>query len=188
MSKANQCVDCDSPLTQRPGPGRPLLRCAPCREARRYPRPNKKPGITCADCGKELRGNVQKPQGEARCVGCCRYRPTVISKQCATCEQPFTTSRSTAKYCGSKCSPWTKAMFKPLRLRGLGARHQQIRGAFAILVAQGGELCCLCSDPIKPGQAWDLDHTSDREGYRGPAHTRCNRSEGATRGNLARVL
>ncbi len=31
---------------------------------------------------------------------------------------------------------------------------------------------------IKPGQAWDLDHTRDRKGWRGPSHSRCNRAEG----------
>jgi len=37
------------------------------------------------------------------------------------------------------------------------------------------------------GQALDLDHTADGEGYRGMAHSRCNRSEGARRGNAAKA-
>jgi hypothetical protein len=38
-----------------------------------------------------------------------------------------------------------------------------------------------------PGQALDLDHTAGA-GYRGFAHARCNRAEGARRGNAARCL
>ena len=48
---------------------------------------------------------------------------------------------------------------------------------------QRGECYCaapVCHNPggrwIAPGTPWDLDHTADRTGYRGPSHARCNRS------------
>lgn len=42
--------------------------------------------------------------------------------------------------------------------------------------------------PIEGWQAWDLDHTDDRTAYLGPAHQRCNRSEGALKRNKARGI
>jgi len=40
---------------------------------------------------------------------------------------------------------------------------------------------------IQPGTPWDLAHGPTRDTYLGPAHAACNRSEGATRGNLTRA-
>ena len=45
---------------------------------------------------------------------------------------------------------------------------------------QGTVACVRCGRLIDPRvDAWDRDHTDDRQGYPGPAHARCNRSAGA---------
>jgi hypothetical protein len=75
--------------------------------------------------------------------------------------------------------------------RGYGSEHQRARAQLAPVVAEGRAWCtepvCLMrSRWIRPGSDWDLAHLPDRSGYRGPAHARCNRSEGSKRGNRGR--
>jgi hypothetical protein len=71
--------------------------------------------------------------------------------------------------------------------RGYGTQHQRIRAYWKPLVATGRELCRRCEEPILPGEPWDLGHDdANRQRYRGPEHRACNRSAGATQGNLAR--
>jgi hypothetical protein len=74
--------------------------------------------------------------------------------------------------------------------RGYGYGHRAARKHWAPIVAAGLAWCCeeICYLPdrwIAPGTAWDLAHTTDRQGYRGPAHPTCNRKEGAKRGYIA---
>ncbi len=76
--------------------------------------------------------------------------------------------------------------------RGYGGPHQAERKRWAPKVERGEVEChavrCLMPNRrIEPGQPWDLGHTPDRSGWTGPEHELCNRSEGATRGNLART-
>lgn len=66
-----------------------------------------------------------------------------------------------------------------------GHAHQRLRAA--LLREAIGQPCHHCGRPMLEGQALDLDHTADGEGYRGMAHSRCNRSEGARRGNAAKA-
>jgi hypothetical protein len=80
-------------------------------------------------------------------------------------------------------------------------QHRAARKAMAPLVNAGLARCCepVClvkqdtgSDWIQPGTPWDAAHDREasrrlgRDVYRGPAHARCNRSEGASYGNRAR--
>lgn len=68
--------------------------------------------------------------------------------------------------------------------RGYDATHDRIRAEWAPRVATGtirchNPHCRRPNDPlIHPGEPWDLGHTPDRRGYRGPEHDTCNRSEG----------
>lgn len=181
MPKRSTCIDCSAPIDQRPGRGRARLRCQECRRGRKATAK-----VTCCDCGKALQGGgIRLPQGEGRCAACRRARRTLTAPPvipCVTCGRMFEAPRKTAKYCNTECSPWSKRT-PALRPRSDTARHKQIRRAFTILIEQGGELCCLCSEAIQPDDKWDLDHTADREGYRGAAHASCNRREGALRRN-----
>lgn len=76
--------------------------------------------------------------------------------------------------------------------RGYGADHQAVRAQWAPRVVRGEVLChavrCLMPTRlIKPGSPWDLGHNVERTHWTGPEHRRCNRSEGATRGNRKRA-
>jgi hypothetical protein len=72
--------------------------------------------------------------------------------------------------------------------RGYGAAHKRARKAWEPVVAAGGVCCARCSQPIVPGDAWDLGHVDgDKSRYAGPEHSACNRSAGATFGNLRRA-
>ena len=66
-----------------------------------------------------------------------------------------------------------------------GYHHQRERAAWAPLVATGQVRCTGpqgCHQPIHPGQAWDLGHTTDvAAGGNGPLvpqHAPCNRAAG----------
>lgn len=64
--------------------------------------------------------------------------------------------------------------------RGYDAEHDRLRREWTPKVATGTIRCANpdCRRLIQPGERWDLGHTPDRRGYRGPEHERCNRSEG----------
>lgn len=70
--------------------------------------------------------------------------------------------------------------------RGYGYDHQRVRAKLAPWVATGEAVCARCGEFIAAGVPWDLGHTVDRRSYTGPEHRRCNRREGAVRGNRAR--
>lgn len=81
--------------------------------------------------------------------------------------------------------------------RGYGTAHEKLRAQWKPLVDSGQAWCAetVCIEPggrwIRPGTPWDLAHTSDRSGYKGPAHASCNRADGGrrsrSRGRLSRV-
>lgn len=70
--------------------------------------------------------------------------------------------------------------------RGYGQAHQRERARWRPLVAAGRVTCARCGAAIQPGQPWDLGHDDSRTMWVGPEHRRCNRSDGATRGNRMR--
>lgn len=73
----------------------------------------------------------------------------------------------------------TPPKLKKTSARGYGAQHQKLRTRWKRLLQQQGDLpCTRCHLPVYPTDAWDLDHTDDRSGYLGIAHTTCNRSAG----------
>lgn len=77
-------------------------------------------------------------------------------------------------------------------MRRYGPLHAKIRAQYAPSVAAGHEICTepICLMPgrrIPPGTPWDLAHNRSTGGYRGPAHARCNRAEGARFGNRLRA-
>jgi hypothetical protein len=69
--------------------------------------------------------------------------------------------------------------------------HRNLRAQYRCVVERGDGWCTevICLNPhgrwIPPGTPWDLAHDIDGS-YLGPAHARCNRSEGARRGNRRR--
>jgi 5-methylcytosine-specific restriction endonuclease McrA len=76
-----------------------------------------------------------------------------------------------------------------------GRRVAALRAAWQPLIDEGGILCPFCSLPIRPGQAWDLDHRIPKviapeaiwdESNHRPAHASCNRRHGAVLGNRSR--
>lgn len=72
-----------------------------------------------------------------------------------------------------------------------GGTYQAIRKAWAGVVARGEAQCHepVCLHPtraIHPASQWDLCHDTTGTVILGPGHRKCNRSEGASRGNKAR--
>lgn len=80
--------------------------------------------------------------------------------------------------------------------RGYGSAHQAERERWRPVVDAGhaecAELVCLEERDgrgrwIPPGSEWHLAHGADQQGYRGPAHVRCNTAEGARRMHAQRA-
>ena len=108
-------------------------------------------------------------------------------RPCGRCPELFEATRADQKYC-TPCRAkrtgfgHTRAPRESAAARGYGAAHQRERAKWKPTVEAGNADCALCHDPIEPGSEWHLDHTPDRQGYRGPAHASCNRKDGARRG------
>lgn len=80
--------------------------------------------------------------------------------------------------------PWSSNR-PPGEGRGYGQAHVKARRQFMAQLEQDGVgRCCIGGEPIYPnmGRHLHLDHTPDRQGYRGLACARHNRSDGAKRG------
>lgn len=60
--------------------------------------------------------------------------------------------------------------------RGYGYEHQRMRRA--LLPSMPGSACTRCGKTLREGDKVDLDHLDDRSGYKGFAHSACNRSAG----------
>ncbi|MBC7939097.1 MAG: hypothetical protein H7Z19_04915, partial [Chitinophagaceae bacterium] len=54
------------------------------------------------------------------------------------------------------------------------------------ITAEGGALCYRCGEWIGAGEPWDLGHDDATGQVRGPEHSKCNRSDGARKGNMMR--
>lgn len=74
-----------------------------------------------------------------------------------------------------------------------GRRAQQARALLATTLPRP---CSKCGRTVYPWHSWDLDHLFDRKHYpeltwvpsnHAPAHSRCNRSAGASMGNRERA-
>lgn len=86
--------------------------------------------------------------------------------------------------------PWNRSRPKT-STRGYGAEHAKARAAYmAQLERDGAGICCIGGEPIYPwmGRSLHLDHTPDRQSYRGLACARHNRSDGARRGRARQTV
>lgn len=65
--------------------------------------------------------------------------------------------------------------------RGYDAEHDAARRKWLDLIDNGSLVYCArgCGARFRPGDMFHLDHTDDRQGYRGPSCERCNTSAGA---------
>jgi hypothetical protein len=69
-------------------------------------------------------------------------------------------------------------------------QHTTERARLTPIIDAGDGYCTepICIEPdrwIPPGTPWDLAHANQPDEYRGPAHAKCNRSEGGRRGHIA---
>lgn len=70
--------------------------------------------------------------------------------------------------------------------------YKALRRSWAGVIARGQgtcheTICLMDSRTIAPGEPWDMCHDPTGKRLLGPGHRKCNRSEGATRGNNART-
>ena len=74
--------------------------------------------------------------------------------------------------------------------------HKRQRRQGGLLVASGQAVCAetICLEErdgrtraIAPGTPWDVAHHDDGITYKGVSHERCNRADGARRGNRMRA-
>jgi hypothetical protein len=77
------------------------------------------------------------------------------------------------------------------RERGYSGQHPKLRAQWQPIVDAGraychATICVMLTRWIQPGTPWNLGHTPDRDRWTGPEHERCNKSDGARRGNRMR--
>lgn len=85
--------------------------------------------------------------------------------------------------------PWDRNA--PVNPKYRTREHREAVAKFRKLIDAGQGWCAeaVCLMPsryIEPGAKFDAAHDPSGTVYIGPAHPRCNRSEGARRGNRAR--
>lgn len=158
----------------------------------------------CSICGNLMwRGKGSRPPGQGICLDCRRQQPGYFRaperpkwqpdiRVCPTCGSQFEQYRPRQIYCNPDCRPRrTGTKTKSTKERGYGSEHQRERRKWKPIVESGQAVChattCVMhSRIIEPDAEWDLGHTEDRSAWTGPEHRRCNRREGARRGNASR--
>lgn len=149
--------------------------------------------LPCSACGKMMyRSATSHPEGLATCLPCRRQRRQPQPREaelrfCDICQEPFESKTPNQKYCSADCRNsrrgFTTDKAATATERGYGAAHRKARREWkAIVDAQGGIECCLCGHWVEASERWHLDHTPERDGYRGVAHALCNVRDGASRG------
>jgi hypothetical protein len=100
-----------------------------------------------------------------------------MRKQCVVCGRSFFQRTGQHRFCTPVCRERARAT---ARVAGSPARyghqHKKLREAVAAQVATGAVACARCGGLIVRGDAWDLDHADDGNGYLGPSHAACNRA------------
>ena len=91
------------------------------------------------------------------------------------------------RYCAEHGREYEQRRGTPVQ-RGYGEKHRRLRAYWDTFIqARGMPPCARCREPIRPGQAFDLDHDdADRTRWLGPAHSTCNRAAGGRNGAATR--
>lgn len=171
MPKTGSCSECGGPMWA--GPGSLTDGRSTCRPCRRKLRAEGRPRLYKPDL-------PPRPPSKKRldvCARCFGPKPGARFKYCQSCSRIVRKQSTPPK--------------KPAAERGYGYAHQLQRRRVKPIVDRGEAYChareCLeDSRWIQPGTPWDLGHTPDRTTWTGPEHRRCNRVEGASRGNRQR--
>jgi hypothetical protein len=99
-------------------------------------------------------------------------------KVCEFCGKQFQPRSPNQKFCKPEHRFAAAAKRDPTNIAGrlrYGRTHRQLRAQLRGLVESGRARCSRCGEPILSGERWDLDHSDDGRGYRGPSHADCNR-------------
>src|SRR4051812_42234608 len=157
------------------------------------------PDMPCTICGRMMwRGKGSLPEGQAVCHPCRRKSQPYLDRKraatprgaleirtCPECCADFEVGPPNQVYCTVGCRNrrrGRRGSGASTSERGYGREHQKVRAQWRMVVESGDADCCLCGLPIDPREQWHLDHTPDRDGYRGAAHALCNMIDGARRG------
>ncbi|HUG63653.1 MAG TPA: hypothetical protein VMK83_00390 [Gaiellaceae bacterium] len=95
---------------------------------------------------------------------------------CPICGGRFVKRHSRQRYCTPEHSAQARAARSKRTRSRYGPQHEQLRKRIAREVAAGLATCARCGGPIAPGEAFDLDHADNGEGWLGASHVRCNRA------------
>lgn len=145
---------------------------------------------TCVGCVRRARWTARAEAAKAQPKPK-PSRPALPAIACRTCGEPFPPKSKAHVYCSDDCREYVRHR-RPRDTEGrrYDREHTAVRARWRPLVDAGQAYCaeieCLEDDRwIPPGTPWDLAHDHQNGGYLGPAHPRCNRTEGARRGGIA---
>lgn len=168
-SKARPCTRCGEIgyRSATSGPDSKYI-CLPCRRGARAGK-----WLFCRDCGQET-ASLDVPSKRGREVRC---------RACWAAHAGY-----------GRSQPVKQHKRKSAAARGYGRVHRERKAAWQRLIDRRDVEChaVICLMPTRtiprgtPPDQWDLGHTPDRKRWTGPEHPRCNRAEGAARGNRAR--
>lgn len=206
MAIVRTCAQCGEDI-ENVGRGRPKRWCGDSCRLAWHRAQRAKGGVraefdrTCRTCGDPMRrGTGTLPQGEAECRPCRRKRmvarepqPEPFSEQraCKHCGHDFVAKQAHQVYCTPECRNrrWGRGRSKVSSTteRGYGAAHRKAREHWAPTGPNWTGVCAeiVCLNPngrwMDPDAPWDLAHDHANGGYLGPAHPKCNRTEGGKR-------
>lgn len=129
--------------------------------------------------GRGNRGRRQSAEHIAKRIESGRARLAQVTRTCVVCEEPFTPTSHSQRYCSGRC-------WNAVHTQARTAKKQQHRisvppAEYARLLRQQNGLCAICGQENTSGHRLAADHDHKTGHVRGLLCHRCNTAIGLLR-------